>query len=1020
VADVGSFTFLPWLRRGVASEITRGEGQLPPAGSDPARVAVPVSLTLNETLTTTVPLSLLGPGEVTGVDRDAIIRIDPTPGVFDVESNYLPLLEFDQADFPWRYTPARAEGENRLTPWICLVVLRDDEIETLVEAGNAGSSPVLSVEDADLLPLWNQSWAWAHVQISGAKNLTLAEIGALLETEPARAISRLLCPRRLEPNTAYTAFLVPTYERGRLAGLGETVPDDLDALAPAWGDHGAVRLPVYFRWRFGTGAAGDFEFLVRQLVARTLPPTVGRRDMDVLAPGASLPPAFDAPLGLEGALSAIGMERTDWTGPVRQQFLSALATLLNLPAERLNQPGEDRAVVPPLYGRWHALAERLVPGAPPVWFNDLNQDPRERVAAGAGTQVIRQQQRQLMASAWRQVDGIREANERLRLTQLARELALRVYQRHLALGDADQLLQVGAPVLTRIMASPTTIHARLVASPVLPGMLDAQFRRVTRPRGPVGRRQGRPLAPAPFNGFSRINSGDLRRPGPPETPDSLVTPQSAPPTVPPWATSDGMARLRLQARWFPVAGLILLVLGILAISTVGWIVALIAGGAGVALIVRGRLARTRMERAVTLIAFQNGTLSAEQMAQAPARPDFVPVEGAPGQLSTESAAVARSGGGGDNAAAQAFRSAARHVLARLSEPIETPPALARVAMSQLQAKVSVALDPKTTIVAGMQDLLELPTGIVRQPTADPVEPVMAAPVFPQPMYAPLATLSQDFMLPGLDQVPPDTVTTALTNQRFIEAYMTGLNHEMARELQWNEYPTDMRGTYFRQFWDSAGSEGDPAQMLDIIPLTAWTPQSQLGMHPVRIPPPGGQHLVLLIRGELFRRYPNTQVYAVKAKIGLAGQHELTDEELLPVFSGRIPPDVTFFGFTLTPTEVRGDEAPESPNQGWFFVLQEHPTEPRFGMDVPVSFGGQPALWSDLSWGNLALGDAELSQIRYIDLTTTLPDTSMVNPTGGAHWHVAEGARASDLAFITLQQPMRVAVHGSDMVPSPNP
>ena len=33
-----------------------------------------------------------------------------------------------------------------------------------------------------------------------------------------------------------------------------------------------------------------------------------------------------------------------------------------------------------------------------------------------------------------------------------------------------------------------------------------------------------------------------------------------------------------------------------------------------------------------------------------------------------------------------------------------------------------------------------------------------------------------------------TVSLLLTNQRFVEAYMVGLNHEMARELLWNQLP----------------------------------------------------------------------------------------------------------------------------------------------------------------------------------------------------------------------------------------
>ena len=34
--------------------------------------------------------------------------------------------------------------------------------------------------------------------------------------------------------------------------------------------------------------------------------------------------------------------------------------------------------------------------------------------------------------------------------------------------------------------------------------------------------------------------------------------------------------------------------------------------------------------------------------------------------------------------------------------------------------------------------------------------------------------------------------------------MVGLNHEFARKLLWREYPTDQRGSYFRQFWDARG------------------------------------------------------------------------------------------------------------------------------------------------------------------------------------------------------------------------
>ena len=115
---------------------------------------------------------------------------------------------------------------------------------------------------------------------------------------------------------------------------------------------------------------------------------------------------------------------------------------------------------------------------------------------------------------------------------------------------------------------------------------------------------------------------------------------------------------------------------------------------------------------------------------------------------------------------------------------------------------------------------------------------MAAPTFPQPMYAPLRDLSTDYILPGADQVPPNSVALLQANHAFIEAYMVGLNHEMARQLLWAGYPTDCMGTYFRQFWDVSeyvpqpSDPTDPAALAellkDIPPITTWPLSGPLG------------------------------------------------------------------------------------------------------------------------------------------------------------------------------------------------
>ena len=110
--------------------------------------------------------------------------------------------------------------------------------------------------------------------------------------------------------------------------------------------------------------------------------------------------------------------------------------------------------------------------------------------------------------------------------------------------------------------------------------------------------------------------------------------------------------------------------------------------------------------------------------------------------------------------------------------------------------------------------------------------------------------------------------------------------------------------------------------------------------------------MLLIRGDLLRRYPNTVIYAVRAGATTDGKRSLGTEESHPIFRGTLKPDVTFFGFDLVESQVRGTTGPGG-DPGWFFVFQEQPAEPRFGLDLPSSYGGTAASWNDLSWGHLA-------------------------------------------------------------------
>ena len=101
-----------------------------------ARVEMDVAVRLNDSITddAAVKVRLYGPGDVTGfgLGFDAkpeekrghvILRTDPPHLTTNFEPNYFPVVEFKRSDFPWLFTPAKANSDEQLRPWICLVAV---------------------------------------------------------------------------------------------------------------------------------------------------------------------------------------------------------------------------------------------------------------------------------------------------------------------------------------------------------------------------------------------------------------------------------------------------------------------------------------------------------------------------------------------------------------------------------------------------------------------------------------------------------------------------------------------------------------------------------------------------------------------------------------------------------------------------------------------------------------------------------------------------------------------------------
>ena len=99
--------------------------------------------------------------------------------------------------------------------------------------------------------------------------------------------------------------------------------------------------------------------------------------------------------------------------------------------------------------------------------------------------------------------------------------------------------------------------------------------------------------------------------------------------------------------------------------------------------------------------------------------------------------------------------------------------------------------------------------------------------------------------------------------------------------------------------------------------------------------------------------------------------------------------------------------------GWFFVIQEVPGEPRFGMDIKYETKLNPDStpipndWDDLAWDRF--GAAEPA---FVSATPPLP---FANPNHAKLDKNVWGRHAADMAFILFQTPVMVAVHASEML-----
>lgn len=1111
---VASYSFLPWARQGLGGQVQEAD-QAQVAGiraSIPVTLAVRADLITGGETTEHLPktVHLYGPGDLIGIDRASIVRSEPRHWVTNFETNYLPFVEFYEEDFPWRYTPAKSSGGGlRMRPWLTLVVLAEDEFTDHATL-SGGPLPVIEANDtAATFPDFVDLWAWAHVHVNGALGGNAADqpgnatrLGATVDANRDQAYSRLLSPRVLKANTAYHAFVVPSFESGRLAGLGK---DPNGAAFPTQGSWAAAGrtdtdpklYPVYHRWYFRTGAVGDFEYLVRLLQPRTVDPQVGRRPMDVMDPDANLPAitGLGGILRLGGALraplSTLSQDDLDehtqfeeWGKPYPHVFQSRLASLVNLATDYGDQSApnannasgipviendEDPLIVPPLYGRWHAQVSRLTPAdADPAhhrWVDELNHDPRHRVAAGLGTGVVQRNQEDYMEAAWQQVGKVLEGNARIRFGQMAMLTSMVWHRRELARLTQDggeRLLAITAPVQRRVLAGGVTIAHAVQQSIVPPALVGTTMRQALRPRARIVR-LGALTGPMSADGLiKRVNAGEVSAAPPKTVPPNLPTgtgiardlgggpapgPSPGGSALAP-AVLDLLRRFPAWRTWLLVAALVLALLFLL-IPVIGIViaVAILVGAWWLRRWLEGQLAGAvggGGPSPVTVI--DADTRTPESVEALPTSSGFEITPGGPiGPAGPVLPPVFQPGP--DSPTARRFKEALTNAYAvdvaerKIPVKVRAPLDLTAITLAAF-----AGVDPTITVPKRVRAGVEIPARIADQ-LAENFGEVMVYPEIDSPMYEPLKEMSSEFFLPNMQLLENNSITLLETNQKFIEAYLVGLNHEFARELLWREYPTDQRGSFFRQFWDVTGflaeAGADPAavreRLRDIPELHRWSKNSALGDHDHReAQGDKDDEVVLTIRGDLLKKYPTAVVYAHRAAwertsgtIDKTKPRKLADLPAgvpprtlvkTPLYEAKVDPDIYFFGFDLTAKKALGGEVgagEEDP--GWFFVIKERPGEPRFGLDLPQDTPhGAVHTWNELSWTDV---------VTNLDATTTLPvgelSVTLVDPGAGTpekpqhdedkafRWR--PDTHSAELAYILYQVPVLISVHAAEML-----
>ncbi len=901
-------------------------------------------------------ISLTGPYEVKGLNPNAIIRVFPPDKDVSFENNHLPYIEFAEPDLPWRYTPA-GHKNNKLTPWISLIACKSNEFTI---ARNKEGTLIATIKKNAWETIFGDAYQdaphlWAHV-----------------EKTTGEPFSRLLCPRKLEENTAYTVLLIPTYELSRLSGLGFRLPEtptnanqpiekdtpfDIPVQTRSWATDATKQearergfaFPVYYSWHFQT-STGDFYTLAKRLKAistNSLPKDV---EVDVSKMGVGLDydnlnaPPQDKSVGIAMASMPIsynqinfpkyGSELADRIQTLlsKSQIFVENKDLLNNTNEESTPANEDPWVVPPLYGARHALAESLNDDCGDnshPWFYELNTQVPNRIAAGLGAEVIKQNQEQLVQRAWEQVSEVIELNQKIRekffgistgkdlyynkVSGLRKEELkerLKGESRNETINLLIQLLlnlsvSLDIPLNNMLEEDKNTLAKLLKKSNFPTELINPSIQKLLRSFNRVGNDTTNGTEVSLIRTMLENQSGifnldklqiilnykveDLVR----KIQENLDYYRRA-------AIRESLEMLHFMCHYWVEA------LGLHGsesndnstndksthnlqdlLPNEGWIKRDVKKHASKLNLVSLKLIlgkREQYDRFFKAMPYKEEVTFSEFYNLY-----FKKYIESNNKLITlydqYDALLAKIARQTDEPQVQ------KH------EPIDWEELASGILDIVQETMTNKNIKLKEAII----NYLEASHVVIPEYNDDSFEdtknrivhqnPILAYPYFAEPTYYYLNKLSSKYILPAIDDLPDNTISLFKDNKKFIESYICGLNTEMGKELFWREYPTDRRGSYFEKFWDSENFHSNNSYIPDVEPQYNW--YRSLGDNHSDTEP----LLIFVVKGELMKKYPDALVYLtpsiIKEKV------EFTDQNpILPELKARIAKDTTLYGFKI--------------------------------------------------------------------------------------------------------------------------